>query len=68
MQRNDLEKEYDLSIDETDKLFCVKYHHDSRLWTSCLPFYKFWNYSEPQTPTKSRNWNHFTEKLDGSFF
>ena len=23
---------YDLSIDETDQLFCVKYGHDSRLW------------------------------------
>jgi hypothetical protein len=34
----------------------------------CLPFYKFWNYSEPQAPTKLRNWNHFTKKLDGSFF
>ncbi|CAF1213970.1 unnamed protein product [Rotaria sordida] len=27
-----LQTNYDLSIDETDKLFCVKYIHDSRLW------------------------------------
>ncbi len=28
-----LERNYDLSIDESDKLFCVKYNHDSHLWT-----------------------------------
>ncbi|CAF3859718.1 unnamed protein product [Rotaria sordida] len=27
-----LQTNYDLSIDESDKLFCVKYVHDSRLW------------------------------------
>ncbi|CAM4964787.1 unnamed protein product [Rotaria socialis] len=27
-----LQTKYDLSIDEADKLFCVKYIHDSRLW------------------------------------
>jgi len=89
-----LETNYDLSIDETDKLFCAKYVHDSRLWTRgteqqkmmltqnrgtiyekippyrliCLPFYKFWNYNEPQAATSSSNWTSYTEKLDGSFF
>jgi hypothetical protein len=79
--RQVLERNYDLLIDESDKLFCVKYNHDSRLWTRgteeqklmltqnrgtiyekkppyrliCLPFYKFWNYTEPQAPTKSKN-------------
>jgi hypothetical protein len=28
-----LQTNYDLSIDETDKLFCAKYVHDSRLST-----------------------------------
>jgi len=89
-----LQTKYDLSIDETDKLFCAKYIHDSRLWTRgtdeqklmltqnrgtiyeklppyrliCLPFYKFWNYNEPQAATKHANWTLFTEKLDGTFF
>jgi len=31
--RQILQTKYDLSIDETDKLFCAKYVHDSRLWT-----------------------------------
>ena len=34
----------------------------------CLPFYKFWNYNEPQAATKHANWTLFTEKLDGTFF
>jgi hypothetical protein len=89
-----LQTNYDLSIDETDKLFCAKYVHDSRLWTRgteqqkimltqnrgtiyekippyrliCLPFYKFWNYNEPQAARSSGNWTSYTEKLDGSFF
>ena len=28
-----LQTKYDLSIDETDQLFCAKYVHDSRMWT-----------------------------------
>lgn len=31
--RDLLHTDYDLSIDETDELFCTKYTHDSRLWT-----------------------------------
>ncbi|UJR11138.1 hypothetical protein I4U23_015319 [Adineta vaga] len=89
-----LQTKYDLSIDETDKLFCAKYTHDSSLWTRgtdeqklllaqnrgtiyektppyrliCLPFYKFWNYNEPNANTATGQWTSFTEKLDGSFF
>lgn len=89
-----LQTTYDLSIDETDELFCAKYIHDSRLWTRgteqqkfilsqnrgaiyekippyrlvCLPFYKFWNYNEPQANTASASWTSFTAKMDGSFF
>jgi hypothetical protein len=92
--RRILQTKYDLSIDETDKLFCAKYVHDSRLWTRgsaqqklmltqnrgtiyekvppyrliCLPFYKFWNYNEPNATTGTDNWTLYTEKLDGSFF
>ena len=85
---------YDLSIDETNRLFCAKYAHDSRLWSKgtdeqklmlaqnrgaiydktpryrlvCLPFYKFWNYNEPNAATAAGNWTSYTDKLDGTFF
>ena len=89
-----LEKNYELSIDESEELFCAKYNHGSRLWRYgteeqklmltqnrgtiyekcqpyrliCLPFYKFWNYNEPQSKRKPVNWNSFSEKVDGYFF
>ncbi|CAF1091762.1 unnamed protein product [Adineta steineri] len=34
----------------------------------CLPFYKFWNYNEPNAITTNDNWTSYTAKMDGSFF